>query len=378
MSDARAGRALTPAGGRATSPRWLPVATALAAVVFSLLAVATVLSIRSSAKRARSATTGSAVAPVAEGKVAERQASSVREYEVLSPHSGLMMPAVAPDGHVWVAEMDTNRLAELDPASGEMREYALPGATTAGAMDVAVDAQGGVWYSEASRGAIAVFETRSHTFSEFSTGDPNSSPNGITVDANGNVWFTELEGAIAELDVHSAHLRQFTIPTQGSAPYSLAIDPHGMIWFTEFGAAKIGRLDPTTGAFQEWSTPTSNSGPAGIAIGADGSVWFSESNASAVAVLAPGAEQVREIPLPARRRPSGLTVAPDGAIWLSDTSGSALTAYDPSKASFKTLTVPTPQAGLFWLALSPNGTLWVSEGNLDANKLASVQLSGGS
>ncbi len=371
MSDVQVRRAAS--RQPAAQSQWLPVASVAAAVLFSfgvLLLARAVLR----HDHAPGATFSTAVSPVAEGRVSVRQAGPVREYTMLSPHSGLMMPAVAPDGHVWVGEMDSNRLAELDPSSGEMREYALPGATAAGIMGTTIDGQGGVWYSEASRGAIGVLETGTRTFSEFSTGDPTSSPSGIAVDAAGNVWFTELSGAIAEFDVHTAQMRQFRVPTEGSAPYALAVDAQGTVWFTEFGAAKIGRLDPSTGSFQEWATPSRDSGPAGIAIGPEGSLWFSESNANALGLLSAGADQVREIPLPGSRRPSGIALAPNGNVWLSDTSGSVISVYDPAGATFRSITLPTPQAGVFWFAAGPSNTLWAVEGALDANKLAAIDL----
>jgi virginiamycin B lyase len=376
VSDIPAGGQQATSASRRSWPSWLPLATLLAAAIF-WLAVVAILRLTASDSRHTNRTPPATLAlPVATGQVVVYDAGPIREYGVLSAHAGLMMPAVAPNGHVWIAEMDTNRLAELDPSSGEMREYAIPGPTTAGAMGAAVDQQGGVWFTETSRGAIGVYETGTSSFSEFSTGNEQSAPNGIAIDASGNVWFTELAGAIGEFDVRSARMRQFPIPTERSAPYALALDTQGMVWFTEFGADKIGRLDPASGTIQEWSTPTAKSGPAGIAIGAGGSIWFSESNASAVGLLNPAEGQIREFPLPSTRRPSGLIAAPDGSVWLSDTSGSILTGFNPSSGAFHDLPLPTANAGIFWLAMRPNDELWAVEANLNANKLARIQLPG--
>jgi len=35
--------------------------------------------------------------------------------------------------------------------------------------------------------------------------------------------------------------------------------------------------------------------------------------------------------------------------------------------------VPTPDAGIFWFGLGPQGQLWADEANLGANKLIEIQ-----
>jgi len=352
-----------------STPPWLPLASLLAALLFSVPAA---LILRARLEQPR-APQSRVAAPVAMGKVAEQDDGPVREYGVLSPRSGLMMPAVAPDGHVWVAEMATNRLAELDPATSTMREYAIPGSGLAMAMGTAVDAQGGVWFTEASRGAIAVYETVTGSFSEFSTGDTGSNPNGIAIDAAGNVWFTELAGAVGELDVHSGQMHRYPIANQGSAPYALAIDEQGEVWFSEFGKDKIGRLEPASGAVGEWAIPSPDGWPTGIAIAPDGSIWFSERDHSSIGRLSPSSGQIAEYPLAAGTWPSGLTVAPDGSVWVSDMAGSVLSEFDPASGTMDEFEVPTPDAGIFWFGLGPQGQLWADEANLGANKLIEIQ-----
>ena len=318
----------------------------------------------------------SPVRPAAEGRVVEWQVGPVREYNVLSPAAGLMMPAVDHNGHVWVGEMNLDRLAELDPQTGVMREYHIPGTGSAGVMGIAADQQGRIWYTATSRSAIGNFDSVAGSFTEFATPSPTSGPNGIALDATGNVWFTELNRcAIGELNVASGAIHERSISSSAScAPYWLALDAAGNVWFTEFAAGKIGELAPASGQIREWPTPTSESEPTGIVVAPDGAVWFSESSPSKLGKLIPASGQMTESPLPAATRPYGLAVASDGSIWLSGTVGSVLTHYSPISGRFTQLAMPTPSAGGFWLAKDSDGNLWCVEGDAHANKLARVSI----
>lgn len=62
------------------------------------------------------------------------------------PKSRLSNLAAAPDGTVWVAEMDANKIVSVGPR-GDVRAYAAP---TAGSQPdaVAVDPEGTVWFTE--------------------------------------------------------------------------------------------------------------------------------------------------------------------------------------------------------------------------------------
>jgi streptogramin lyase len=314
--------------------------------------------------------------PAAQGYVAQRQVGPVHEYSMLSPAAGLMMPAVARNGQVWVGEMNLDRLAVLDPRTGVMREYHIPGSGFAGVMGIAADARGRIWYTATSRGALGDYDPASRTFHEISTPSRDSAPNGIAVDGAGNVWFTELNRcAIGRLDAGKGTIDEWSISSSaGCAPYWLTFDAAGNVWFTEFAASKIGELIPASGEVHEWSTPTSGSEPTGIAVAPNGTVWFSESDVSRLGELIPASGQMTDYPLPAATRPYGLVVAHDGSIWLAGTVGSVLTRYSPPSGRFAQLTLPTPSAGIFWLTTDRNGSLWCVEGDASANKLARVSI----
>jgi virginiamycin B lyase len=78
------------------------------------------------------------------------------------------------------------------------------------------------------------------------TSFPQSLPNGIAVDKDGVVWFTEHYGnAIARFDPVSEQLSEYKIPCCNASlavTLYLTLDSNGSIWFSEFNGHAIGEL----------------------------------------------------------------------------------------------------------------------------------------
>src|SRR6266566_3707810 len=70
----------------------------------------------------------------------------------------------------------------------------------------------------------------------------------------------------------SGKIREFAVPTAGSSPAGITVGPDGDLWFAE-AAGKIGRITPA-GSITEFAIPTANSEPFGITAGPDGNLWF--------------------------------------------------------------------------------------------------------
>ncbi|MGH3397558.1 MAG: copper resistance protein CopC, partial [Streptosporangiaceae bacterium] len=85
------------------------------------------------------------------------EANSATTWPVGVPDAGLMMPAVAPDGTIWVCEMDANKLARLSPDSNVVQQFPLPGGYKE-IMGLAVDDDNHVWIAEEHAQALGMFD----------------------------------------------------------------------------------------------------------------------------------------------------------------------------------------------------------------------------
>jgi len=102
--------------------------------------------------------------------------------------AGLRGITAGPDGNLWFAAQDSNRIGRITTA-GVVTQFTVP---TAGSQPLAITSgsDGNLWFTEESGNKIGRI-TPTGTFTEFGLPTANSLPGRITTGADGNVWFTE-------------------------------------------------------------------------------------------------------------------------------------------------------------------------------------------
>jgi virginiamycin B lyase len=200
-------------------------------------------------------------------------------------------------GRVWFTELLGNRIGIYDPSSSRLREYVVP-TNFSGPADLTFDTHGALWFTEAYNRSVAKFNMDDGSFVEyrFSSLDPAqlvSSPVGIAIAEDGNVWVADHGGNwIVEFNPSSKEVIRYPthFPPEHvygiSIPNGLLIDSQGRVWFSEHGGNSIGYLDPSTQTMVEYPIPT---GPLStalwVALAPDGDVWFTEWSANKIGVV---------------------------------------------------------------------------------------------
>lgn len=391
LTVAPAQRTAAPGG---PDPGWL-LALACLALAGVLLALTRLRAVRIIRFAATSAGAGLIAAALVVGVVTSMQASGsagaaawgaaarvprsraspgLTSWAIPTPHAGLMTPAVGPDGDVWIGEMDTNRLARLDPAGNTVQEYTFSGGYQ-GTMGVAVDNGNRVWLAQQSAGALGLFDPASGAYTAFPPPTPHSAPSGIALAPDGAIWLTEMNvDRLARFDPATRTFREYPLPQSGVVPYWLAVAPDGRVWFTELSGLRVGVLDPAGGAVREWPVPNGEH-PTGIAAAPNGTVWFATTEGSLVRVdPASGAMTVSATP---ERDLYGVAVGADGTVWIGSASGDAVLAYGPASGHFASHTVPN-DSGPWWPAIGSDGSVWVALADQATGALARLQPPGGS
>lgn len=159
-----------------------------------------------------------------------------REYSIPTAESGPARLAVQSDGTVWFPELYANKLARLNPETGDIKEWNLPTADGFPAY-ARVARDGSIWMSQPMADRIVRFDPKNEQFKEFVVPTKNSIVSTQVEDENGNIWFT-----------------------QGG-------------WRGSAGGNKIAVLHPD-GKFEELSIPVEHAQPAGITMTKEGEVWF--------------------------------------------------------------------------------------------------------
>src|SRR5205823_3738786 len=153
---------------------------------------------------------------------------TIHEWDVPTKGAHPHDPAVGPDGALWFTEQMANKLGQLDPKSGEFKEYSLKVANMVGRLDP-------------RNGKIDLKKVQT----------ANSHPYGIAINSKGFPIFCEFAtNKMAKIDAQSMEITEYMLP-EGVRPRRMAIDAGDLVYFTDYSEGHLGRLDMTSGAVKK-------------------------------------------------------------------------------------------------------------------------------
>jgi virginiamycin B lyase len=203
---------------------------------------------------------------------------------------GEILPFVAPDNSaangsgiaahgddIWYADFNNDSLWRYDTTLASFTQFNVPEPS-----DVAVDEAGIVWFAATSDQAIGRLdpETGNVTLTQTDT----LVPRGITVAADGDVWFSArfVPQGVGELDPDTNDVREFPL-TDNPGPQDIAASPDGSVWFTQTTEGNIARITDA-GVVTEGKV-VKNSEPFGITVASDNDPWYTMLEANKIATL---------------------------------------------------------------------------------------------
>ena len=213
-------------------------------------------------------------------------------------------------------------------------------------------------------GALGPASARGASVTEWDVPTPNSQPAGITVGADGALWFTEENASKIGRITTAGTITEYPIPTNPSAPAEITAGPDGALWFTEFGAnpPKIGRMTTAGVVTNEWELPVGAS-PDGITAGPDGAIWFTQNGLNKIGRITM-AGTITEYDLVSGYRPGDITPGPDGRLWFTESEahriGAITTGAQPEVQEYE-LPLGTDPSGITASA----GSIWFTMHGLD-------------
>jgi virginiamycin B lyase len=145
--------------------------------------------------------------------------------------------AVSSEGHVWATLQNANKLVRVS-ASGEKTAFDVP-TRASGLGDVAVSADGVVWFVEIAANKIGRFAAG--RFEEFTVPTPNAGITALAVAPDGAAWFTELRGHRLGR-VYAGAITEYVLPRSDARPFGITVDAGNNVWYTDL-SGWLGRLD---------------------------------------------------------------------------------------------------------------------------------------
>ena len=149
-------------------------------------------------------------------------------------------------GTLWMMESGPAKLARFDVVSEKFTEIPLPrtGNASTNPIGMALDSQGMIWYTQFRTSNIGMFNPKTNSVEQFTTGLITGASYGIVSDRQGNVWTSQQRvDRLIKVSTKDLTISEFRIPTNSSFTENIAVDPAGNVWFVETAGNKIGMVE---------------------------------------------------------------------------------------------------------------------------------------
>ena len=308
-------------------------------------------------------------------KPAPRPATKADITEFMMPVAGDLPHDVAIDasGAILVTGMFSHRMYALDPATAEFAEIAIP-VERANPRAVEIAPNGEWWVLLGGPKQMAAYDPGKLSWRTFDIG---VYPHSVAIDSSGGAWynghFTRDPSIIGRVDRISGDVETVSAPLHptlakppgGPVPYEVRAARDGAIWMSELQGNRVLRYAPATKRFDTYDMPTASAGPRRLDVDANGIVWIPLYGAGKLARLDPRTGAVREIELPIRDS-APYVVRVDNArrrLWIGTGAADVIFEMDPVRETFITHPLPTPGAMVRHLAIDAHtGDLWIAYG----------------
>lgn len=214
-------------------------------------------------------------------------ATQTFEQPIQMPNSSALAGNLAIHGDdIWITDFNNDVVWRYRISTGQFTPFAAT--DPAG---VTVDAAGNAWFAEPGdvnapgTSNIGRIDAVTGTVTRFATTDGTTTvaPRDVAVAADGQIWFTARFTPQAVGRINPADNAMTIFPRTNVGPQDIAASPDGSIWFTQTTAGNIASIN-NAGVVTE-SKIVKGSQPFGIVVAADGNPWYTMMSADKIGNL---------------------------------------------------------------------------------------------
>jgi virginiamycin B lyase len=274
--------------------------------------------------------------------------------------------AVGADGIVWYTAQSTGQLGRLDPATGKVD--LIPLGAGAAPHGVIVGPDGAPWVTEGGTNAIVRVDPKRREVKRWPLPEARkfANLNTLTFDKRGRVWFTGQNGVYGRLDPEFGTVQVWDAP-RGRGPYGIATTPDGNVYYASLAGSHIARIDIDTGVATVIEPPTRDQGARRVWSDSRNRIWVSEWNAGNVSCYDPATRTWKTWKLPGEHpRVYAVYVDDKDMVWLSDWGANAMVRFNPETEKFEAFPSDRRGANVRQILGRP-GEVWAPESG--ANRL---------
>ena len=289
-------------------------------------------------------------------------------------------PLATADGRVWWSGQFTDRLGYANPATGELREFALPdGANPHGLVE---DDQGNIWYTGIGANHIGMLDPSTGEVTTYPIPEADVVPEGARgphtpiFDNDGTLWFTLQSGMVGRLVPSTGAMHIAATPTEGTYPYGIQVNADNEVWYVDFRGNRIGHVDADTMEITEHELPNPDSRPRRLAITQDNVIWYTDFPRGYIGRFDPATGDVQEWMSPSGpdSQPYGIA-AIDNVIWYSESGvrNDTLVRFDPEFERFQTFLIPSGGGVIRNMMATDDGNLVLACSAMNRVALVEIQ-----
>ncbi|MBV8066693.1 MAG: hypothetical protein JO113_01865 [Candidatus Eremiobacteraeota bacterium] len=287
------------------------------------------------------------------------------QYPIPTASSQPMGIALGSDGHLWITEFATAKIAQL-ASNGTISENVTPTGKS-GPLGIASGPAPNlnVWFAEFNVRKVGEITTTGPPYIEYTLPDVKAKPVGMALGSDGNMWLTD-SGTNSIWRVQQIRVKPYVKFTQyrlsGNAqPLAITNGPDGALWFTETGTNRIGRLPIKGAPLREYTIPTKNSDPVGIAPGLNNALWFTEQKAQQIGEIATTGNVLAEFHLNGAMAPDAIVQGIDGNFYFTDTALNKIGQFFPKSHRLVFYPIPTANSEPTALTLGTDSQIYFVE-----------------
>ena len=261
------------------------------------------------------------------------------EYEVPRRESQPHDVAVDSDGMVWYNDHGNQYIGRLNPRTGEIKEWLVPGVAL---KDAAGKSSG-----------RPVFDLRQENTAGplwFDTVTVNRKTEQFTVGkgplrADGMIWDTksspQADGdpkilEVIRTDPKTGETKRFPGPDRPMRFYGDEVDSQGNFYGASLQYGVVGVLNGKNGEWAFVPTPTPDSGPRRTALDSQDRFWYAEYYAGAIGMFDPKKWEAKEWKLHPYSLPYGIGVDKNGEAWTAGQGADELYRLNPATGQITT------------------------------------------
>lgn len=323
--------------------------------------------------------------------LAVNAATVIREYRVDEPNTVREALLVGKPARLWAADVNSNNVIEIDPATGRQKVHTVPSEVPVGPHTLVRGGDGSLWVAPFFNAVVAKLDPVYDDWKVWNVRAPSVPAIGIhdlsfgfqqelATDQNGRVWYSDISNnAVGYFDPRTGAAEIFRVPEiagrpgSGASLYGLVMTADRKhVWYSQLGIASFGCFNTETLKFETAVTlPDIDAGPRRLAISDEDILYVPlYGNGQLIEYDARNRRQLGIYDLPDRAAaPYSVTWDPvRRVVWIPTANANLIYRFDPRDKSFSVIPLPREQAFLRMVGIEPESGLLVSAyGNIVAS-----------